>query len=252
MFTTVAFSEILATGGTIAELAAVPDQTHRISGDDLYIGKFNELVGECAIAAQLGNAYLTSPSLRRVARKYIAPLFIHPSSYHIPFTWNWHGESPLPLATNEAVNAFCEESSVSAVHNPTIGMWLADGAITPVKGVIWTIHASASGTFAEKAWTNAALTITPDLPVGKYQIVGARCYMVDGGLFRFNFVGEWNRPGGVCISEYAMASMPWQRNGGMGVWGAFDAILPPTIDLLPQKVAGETAAYLRIDIIKVG
>lgn len=251
MFTTVAFSELLATPAVMAEIAAVPDQTHRTSLDDLYIGKFNELVGECAIGAQIQDAYITSPSLRRVSQKYIAPLFIHPSDYHIPVTWNWHGDSPLPLATNEAVNAFAEESSVSAAHCPTIGMWLSDKEITPVKGVIWTVKASASGTFNQKAWNNVALNITPDLPVGRYQIVGVRCYMVDGGLFRFNFVGDWFRPGGVCISEYAMATMPWQRNGGMGVWGEFDAILQPTIDLLPQAVAGETEAYLRIDLIKV-
>lgn len=251
MHTLVAFSEVPAVAATSGTINAVPDQTHRVSGDDIYIGKFNQLIGECAIGPQITDAYLISPSLRRVARKYVAPLFITPSSYIVPLTWNWHGESPLKLDTNEALNAYATETSLSAVHNDIIGVWLADGPVAPVHGEIWTVHASVSGTFAELAWGNAEMTWTPDLPVGKYQIVGARCYMEEPGLFRFNFVGGFNRPGGVCIHEYHLSTMPWQRNGGMGVWGEFEQVLPPSIDLLPQAVNGETEAYLRIDLIKI-
>lgn len=252
MFTTIAFSEVPAVAGTIGTISGVPDQTHRVSSDDIYIGEFNQLVGECAIGPQITDAYLISPSLRRVARKYIAPLYIEPSTYPIPITWNWHGESPLKLDTNEALNAYVEEVALSAVDNDIIGVWLSKGPIAPIHGEIWTVKVSVSGTFAELAWGNAEGTWTPDLPVGKYQVVGARCYMVGPGLFRFNFVGGYARPGGVCISEEHLSTMPWQRNGGMGVWGEFDSTLPPSFDLLPQSVAGETEAYLRVDLIKIG
>lgn len=251
MFTTIAFSELLATDATIAELAGVPDQTHRVHDDDIYIGKLNKVVGEAAMGAQLGDAYLISPSLRRVARKYIAPLVVLPSTYNFGYLWNWHGESPLGLDTNEALNAFAEESVVSAVDNPTIGVWLADGVITPIHGEIWTVKASATFTVAQKAWTNSELTWTPDLPVGKYQIVGARGYMVYPGLFRFNFVGQAHRPGGVVVNENFLTTLPAQRNGGMGVWGEFEQVLPPSIDCLTAHVAGDTGIYLRIDLIKI-
>lgn len=251
MHTLVAFAECLATAATIQLITGVPDQTHRVSGDDIYIGKWNKLVGECGMGAQISNAYLISPSLRRVSQKYIQELFLHPSTYIHNLTWNWHGESPLSLDTNEALNAYAEESSVSAAHTPIVGAWLADGPVPPVKGEIQTIHASCTGTYSQKVWNYDDLTFTPDLPVGKYQLVGARCYMVAGGLFRFVFPGQGHRPGGLCISESHITSMPWQHNGGMGVWGEFDQILPPGIELLPQAVAGETEAYLRIDLIKV-
>ena len=253
MFTLVAFSEL--AGGTSEELcAAVVDETHRTSGDDLQIGALNKLIAAYAYSHALGDCRLVSPSLRAKADLYITPL-VNDLGGYAPYYHNridYRGDCPITLVTNENLNAYTTVSEVSATQNRVIAIWLADGPITPVKGEILTVKAYATGkTIAEKAWTNFELTWEPDLAVGRYQIVGARCYMVHGGLFRFVPREASNRPGAVCIHESCLTVDEITRKGNMGIWCEFDSTLPPTLDALPNLVAGETEVYLRIDLIKM-
>lgn len=254
MITLVAFSEINA-GATEELCAAVPDQTHYTEGDDLQIGAMPLLVGAYAKAYALGDCRLVSPSIRGKADLYISPLVNDAGGYapYYPRRIDWRGDCPFPLVTGENLNAYTQQTGVAADQNRIVGIWLADAAPTPVKGEIWTVKAYATGkTIVEKAWTSFELTWLPDLPVGRYAIVGARCYMIDGGLFRFVPREAPNRPGGVCLHEHSLVSDPIQRLGNMGVWCEFNSSLPPMLEALPYLVAGSSEVYLRVDLMKVG
>jgi len=253
MFTTVAFSEICE--GTSEELcAAVPDSTHYTSGDDLMIGKYTKLIAMYASGHALGDCRIVSPSLRTKADLYVSPFVNDLGGYapYFPRRIDYRGDCPLTLVTNEMLNVYTTSSEVSATQNRVICIWLGEDTVRPVKGEIWTTSAYATGkTIAEKVWTAFELTWAQDLPVGRYQIVGVRCYMVNGGLFRFVPRDTANRPGGVCVHEKALVSDPIQRYGNLGVWLEFDSTLPPQLEALPNAVAGETEVYLRIDLIRV-
>jgi len=254
MITLVAFSEMNA-GATEELCAAVPDQTHYTEGDDLLIGKLPLLVGAYAKGYAIGDCRLVSPSIRAKADLYVSPLVNDYGGYapFFPRRIDWRGDCPFPLVTGEKLNAYTQQTGVAADQNRIVGVWLAEAAPTPVKGEIWTVKAYATGkTIAEKVWTNFELTWEPDLAMGRYQIVGARCYMIGGGLFRFVPRGAENRPGGVCIHESSLVSDEVQRKGNMGVWCEFDSTLPPSLDALPYLVAGASEVYLRVDLMKVG
>lgn len=253
MWTVEAFQERNTTV-TITELNAVPSQIHFTSDDDLRIGRFNSLIGACAIAFAIGDAYLTSPSMRAVSRCYIAPLY-NPGSgyvkqYNSIFDDRMH--CPIPLETNEALNAFIQRTLDSDVYDPLIGVWLADGPVAPVVGDIRTIKMSATGTYPQLAWTYDKLSIEPDLPTGRYAIVGARAYVTDAiGLVRFVFPDMLQRPGLIAISEAdLMTTEPSFRKGRMGVWGEFETNNPPGIEILPVKDADD--CNMRVDVMKVG
>ena len=252
-FTTIAFAESPA-GATEQLILGVPDQSHRVNGDDIYVGKHNLVIGVYAGGYAIGSARLSAPSLRRVSSLYIAPL-VNDKGGYAQFTtkWlDWRGDSYLPLTTNEALNAYVT-GAVNAAHDACVGVWLANGPVVPVHGEIWTVYASHAVSAVSKTWVNTELTWADDLPVGKYQIVGARAYMVKGGLFRFVFIGEANRPGGVCVHEKHLNEDDVQRKGGMGVWGEFDSITPPSVDVLTELAAGDAGGvYMRIDLIKIG
>jgi len=253
MFTTVAFSETYAAA-TEQLIAGVADQSHRVNGDDIYIGKHNQIVGAYAYGYAIGDCRLSAPSLRRVSTIYIAPLVNDLGGYG-QFTskhLDWRGDCSLPLITNEALNVY-SQGGVNAAHNCLVGVWLAEAPITPVKGGIWTVKASHAVSAVEKAWVNTELTWSDDLPVGRYQIVGARAYMVSGGLFRFVFIGAAHRPGGVCVHEQFLQEDNVQRKGGMGVWGEFDSVTPPSVEVITPLPAGDAGGiYMRIDLIKIG
>ncbi|GAI81524.1 unnamed protein product, partial [marine sediment metagenome] len=161
-------------------------------------------------------------------------------------------DCPLVLTENEALNAYITDVQIDVNQNDLLGVWLADAPIVPIKGEIWTVYAEATGIVAvEKSWVNGEMAWTPDLPVGRYQIVGARCYLGSGGLFRFSFIGQYHRPGGICVHEQNLQEEKIFRVGNLGVWGEFDSINPPSFDVLCQLPAGTTGAYLRIDLIRV-
>lgn len=254
MFTLVAFSEGLGADDTEQLVLGVPDQTHRVHDDDIYIGKFNRIIAASASCVGIQTARLVSPSLRGKSSLYITPL-VNDRGFYAAYTTrhgDWRQDSPIPLVTNEALNAHVSGRDFGSSQRIVIGVWLADGPITPVKGEIWTVYAQAAAVVAEQLkWINAEMDWTPDLPVGRYQIVGARCWMDMGGLFRFSFIGQAERPGAICCHDLSLQEDPQQRLGNLGIWGEFDSVTPPSLDVLTGDSAGTTGAYLRIDLLKI-
>lgn len=254
MFTVVAFSKQHAVANAEEIYPGVPDQTHRVFGNDIYIGKYNKLIGTYAYGQALATARLISPSLRRVSSLYLSPI-VNDLGFYGAYTtrrFDWRGDCPISLDTNEALNAYMTCADAGATYG-TVGAWLADAPTPPVKGEIWTVYAYNDTLLpVVQTWQNAELTWEDDLPVGRYQIVGARCWMAYGGLFRFVFIGEAARPGGVCSHDQNLQEDPVQRLGNMGVWGEFDSTLPPSLDVCTQYDVPEAGVYLRIDLIKIG
>lgn len=255
MFTTVAFQE-RRVATALAELLAVPDETHFTSGDDLRIGKYDRIIGLLCLGNAPADAYVISPSLRALSRVYIAPMIYSAPGYVGLYNYMFDDRSrnPIPVEKGEALNAFFEKSAEDATFDDMIVVWLADAPITPVFGDIRTIKANASGTFPPLVWTNSELSFTPDLPSGVYAIVGARAYLDNSqGIVRFNFREQANRPGVICVEQSGCLSTDREfRKGYLGEYGRFETNNPPSIDVLSHYAAGATDVYMRIDVIKVG
>jgi len=158
-------------------------------------------------------------------------------------------DSPIPLKTNEGMKALMTNGAVSGARG-LVGIWLANGAITKVSGDIRTIKATTTFTPTANEWSSCALDFVQDLPVGDYQVVGARC--IGGstqGLFRLIFVGGIWRPGGVISQMITSPEMKMFRRGNLGVWGTFNSLQPPKLEVL--EVASVANPTLFLDLIKV-
>ena len=133
MHSIVAWSESIDEAGVFANIAAVPDQSIKTSGDYVYVGNYNILIGGMACIGTTGvSARLSSPSLRRINPHYIAPieLDIYPNGIiH-------HGVNPAlgyPLDINEGLEAEVEANPAAAEQH-TVVAWLADQRVQPVQG----------------------------------------------------------------------------------------------------------------------
>lgn len=250
-FSLIAFAQ---TGTTALELqAGVQDEHIKVSGDDITVPKWNKIVGTYFGGYAPGDGYLISPSIRRTARLYLIPMDYVMSSYKRLSRVRWYGDRGITLEVGEKLNAFVQ-SAVNASWFNTVGVWLAD-KIDPVPpGEIYTIKCSITGkTFTQGAWINSGtLSWTPDLPVGKYAIVGCRLYTVYESLFRFVFLDAANRPGGKSVGEDISTTDPVQLGGGMGIWGTFTQDQEPSIDILNMFNTDITEFYARVDVIKIG
>jgi len=249
MFTTIAFCQAAAVT-TEENIAGVADQHARVSGDDIYVGKYNQVVGIVGGGHSAQTLRLVSPSLRRLFNPYVHPLYSGAADAYWFVTPVYKGPNPIPVETNEALNALITVSEVHATPRNFCGVNLSDGPLTPVHGDIRTLVIEADATMTIGVWTNHSLTLPTDLPVGRYQVVGAQCRSNNVGIFRLVPVGADHRPGGLIDAGDKHLDTTGQREGKLGVWCEFDQLTPPTLDVC-MPTAG-TWYSLKLDLIRVG
>lgn len=250
MHTTVAFAEAHTHTVAFQKVDAVSDQHIKVYGEKIYIGEYNHIIGQFACVGVNGlEARLVSPSLRRVNPLYITPVEIAlvPTE---PIAAVYHPESPVKLEVNEALELEIAGTVVGAEELVT-GVFLAPGAVPPVKGEIFTLNCSVNVALVLHAWTYAEITFPDSLPVGNYRVVGARANIANGVLFRLVPVGEAWRPGGICAQAVDDLDPDLQRFGGLGNWFTFNSIQPPGLEVIGSAAVGAADYEVYIDVIKV-
>ncbi|GAI93429.1 unnamed protein product, partial [marine sediment metagenome] len=125
----------------------------------------------------------------------------------------------------------------------------AEGAVTPVTGDIRTLVIEKDADLKIGVWTNHTLTFPIDLPVGRYQVVGAQCRCAEAGIFRLVPVGADHRPGGMIDGNVFRIDTTDQRMGKMGVWCEFDQLTPPSLEICMYHE--EDWYSLKLDLMKV-
>ncbi len=249
MFHTFAWSQSQDTAGVLTLVDAVPDPSMTVSGKNIQVPAYAPmLLGAVGMGANITRAQLQSPSLRRVANMELVPFIptAVPGNMFFPFL---RVQSPIALDVNEQLQCLVAES-VAGAERETVIAWIADKAIDPIAGDIYSLRVTAAATLTANQWTNGALVFDQVLPVGVYAVVGAEFLSTNLQAFRFVFQATTPRPGGLPPSAFSAFTPFGQRNGGWGEWGRFESTNPPTIDFLANGAdAAETGV---IDVIKVG
>ena len=254
-FTLVAFNEERTAITALEPVAGTDDDHVTVQGDDILVPTLNRLVGAYAGHGVTGTtgtpaqAYLSSPNMRRVSRHEIPKLDNFELTPVVDVV-DMFPDSPIPLETGEALNAYLENTAVCALGRCMVGAWLADAALHPLYGDIRTIRATSTITGTLAVWDSGPLALDYDLPVGRYQLVGARCLAgATSQLFRFIFVeGRW-RPGGVSVRVVTDPGIPIFRGGRLGLWGEFTHRQLPRLEVLNVETVADPTVFL--DVIKV-
>ena len=248
-FTTVAWQDSVAGTTAYKQMAAVPDQHVRVAGNLIYVPDLNVLEQYYICGGTIGTgAYLDSPSIRRQNLIDMSPIVAavnNADCMGFPDMFN----TMIPLIAREGLSIQRIESTTTSEVR-TAFVFISDGNMNPTQGAIWTIRATATITSILSTWVNGALTLSQALPVGTYQLVGARCFCATGIVFRLVFPGYAWRPGGLCASAIGAKDPLGQRLGGWGVWGQFTELTPPTIELLAGTAAAQSPVVY-LDVIKV-
>jgi len=253
MFTTIGFLESVDQAGAFNALTALADQHVRVSGDDIQVPTLNQVV---AVSAGVENvaanrARLVSPSLRVRSNYLISPVngatagAVEPGSPHAVVDLR---RSPLALAVGEQLN-FETFANPAAAQIQWGLVWLADAPIAPVAGPMFSIRATSATALVGSVWSNVAVTFDEDLPRGRYQLVGL--WPISAGMIaaRAVFVGGTWRPGALGSDSNNDLGDPMFRNGGLGVFGEFEDIEPPTFDCL--SVSADATQEFYLDLVQV-
>jgi hypothetical protein len=157
------------------------------------------------------------------------------------------GESFLELREDEALNAYAGNSNAGAQQESVL-VFLSDDNVSQVSGRIHTIKATATAPATSYAWAGAQLTLAQSLPVGDYQLVGARCEQANTLSFRFVFIGGIWRPGMVAVGGINAKDPKYARRGMLGIWGTFAHNRVPSVEFFGDGTGGSAVLYL--DLIK--
>lgn len=245
----VAFSESVATTAATQEIAAVQDQHIKTQGDNVYVNEYNRLIGgmACVDAAAL-DVYFTSPTLRRRAPHHLQPitLGIVPGS---PHAYDLFPDRSIPLDIDEQLQVEFMGSAAGATQKSVLA-FLSNQEIRPVVGSIFTARATITLAQVAGAWAFSELTFADELPVGSYDIVGARAVIAGGVAFRFVPVGGTNRPGAPCAQLVSNVDneSPF-RSGRLGVWCSFPHNSVPGVEVLGSAAAGSATYNVFVDLV---
>lgn len=258
MFTTVAYS-MQRVGATAALTVVTPvaDSHVTIDGNNVVVPKeLSKLLGAFAcygtgLAAGAPTlAQLQSPGLRRVFQQDISRMSDSVADV-TDVEVQLYPDSPLPLDPDEGLQAWTAHGAL-ALGETTVGVFLSDGPAAKVSGEIRTIRFTSVCAAVTRVWTLGVLAAVQQLPMGSYNVVGARVInATESGLFRLVFTGYDWRPGGVLThSVIAHEPSPF-REGRLGVWGAFDWMHLPRIEICSMLAAPVANPNVYLDLIKI-
>lgn len=245
-FTLVAFLESPAAA-TLASINGLADPHVRVEKKNIYIpDALPLLAGYYVLGDGITQARLESPSLRTLANLDVCPYDVGTEPLTSP---KMHPlfRSPKALVGSEGLNL-----KATSATDPfrTIGLiWLADAAIAPVTGDIFTVRATATQLLVAETWVNGTISFDQTLPAGRYQVVGMRAKSDGLIAARLVFPGQAWRPGCIGNDDDADIMPAIFRRGALGVWGEFEHDTPPTVDFL--SIGTEQAETVWLDLIKI-
>lgn len=250
MHHTAVFRQLVDPANGFTFIDAVRDTALFTSGDDLRVPEeIANLIGAVALIndASGARARIESPSLRSLVNIDIEPIVLA-AVLGSPPEALFHPRSPIALVADEAININMLSDPAAAVEH-VAGIWLSEGPIQPVDGNIVTVRATSAVAQTVSGWVGGALTFSQTLPAGKYQIVGWVARSTDGILARLVFPGGRWRPGVPVINAIGDRVLREQRYGNLGVFGEFEHLLPPEVEMFGGVAAAQVHLF---DLIKVG
>lgn len=244
-----AFYESKDPGGALLPLNVVREEMFFTVGDDFRVpDALPNIIGAAALFndASAVRGQVQSPSLRVLANLDIEPIILA-AVFGAPPEVLFHGESPIPLTPDEALNFAAESDPAGVVAHYGL-VWLSDGPQSPVSGRMFSVRATATVQQTVDTWENGNLVFAQALPAGTYQVIGMRARSSDGVGARLVFPEQVARPGVPVVNAIGDEDPTSFRFGKCGVFGEFPHTNPPTVDVLGGVAA---AQYFIFDLLRV-
>jgi hypothetical protein len=201
-----------------------------------------------ACGPSLTQVRLQAPSLNRLWPLDVNPIDVNATPRYPTRIFDRSG-SPLRLVPDEQISIQFAEDGAGATRG-TIGLWLCRGPLVPLTGEFFTIRATNASTLVANTWTNGALTLSQNLPSGRYAIVGFSARSAGLQMARLVFVGGRWRPGVVGSTAVGTDGYYLFRHGNAGIFGEFDHNNVPSVDFLSNSADSSQEVFL--DLMKIG
>ena len=242
------YSSSVASASANQQLTQVSDPVVAASNSGFLVPPvINKVIRVIGVGNLLNRAQLNSGSLRDFTPWDITPVNVG-TAIESPVRELWLNDNPIPLVTNEELDAYATNSGSTATQT-SLGVVFADQATTPYRGRMFSVHFSNTITLVAHAFTSFSPTLDNGLPSGTFAIVGARVNSASGLFFRFiPRGGPAYRPGSTMIQAYDQAPNMNDRYGKMGIWLSFTNTTLPQIECF--ALSADTAVDGFIDLVQ--
>jgi hypothetical protein len=245
-FYVAAWRESTAAMTALDYIAALVDQKIRTQNDSIIVPeKWPNIGGVYAGGAGIARCQIDAPSLRSTFLPDIKPVDVsaEPTS-NPPFAKMF--DNPLMLKPSEELKATIIHANT---EYDTVAVWLMDTIDDAPTGEIFTVRFTGATTLTANAWTLVPLTISQQLPVGNYAVVGMRADAAGGILARLVFSDDDSRPGVICFDAVSDLEPEIFRYGNLGKFGEFTNLTIPQAEFL--STSADTAEVIELDLIKL-
>lgn len=193
------------------------------------------------------DARINAPSLRTVFLPSLDPTSATVLPANVPPINVFQDMGP-EIQFSEGLSVEASRDAVAASEAVAL-LWVSPNRPRPTAGPILTLKATGTITGATGTWVNGAITLSQNLPVGRYQVVGMGAYGTALVAARLVFQNGGLRPGVLAQGSVGEWSNDPFRRGGMGVFGEFTNITIPSVDIFVN--GANTAQTFFFDLVKV-
>jgi len=245
-FHTLAWNRTAAGAETNIDSAPVTDDIFQIQNAHFFMPDDLQIVKIFASGLTLTRARLRSAKLQQTNPNYIRPInqaLLPANNANV----DWFYDNPISLP--QADELILEGTVSGAGENFFVGFLRKNYQPIPA-GDRYTIRRTGTTAAVDAAWTTLTQTVETNLPVGQYAIIGAEVQSTNIIGFRYIVDNQWYRPGNIGISSVANRNN-WQDYAGrMGVWGVFNTLSYPRLQVLCDGADASFEEYIRV--VRVG
>lgn len=241
------YSASVGAGLTNVDTAAVQDGQLTIVNGHFVLPRQGQMLYAVGIGTNMSRARLNTPKMRYVGLPSIVPINTGTAVPSPANVVDWTAQNVLL----DPIDEVAVETSQTDAGAQTMKVLVGFGfAFRPVPAQpTFRIRATAAITATTTTWTNGSLTLDQTLPRGTYLVVGMDA--IGTNLFgaRLVFSGSNFRPG--CVARNAATSLqnPLFTSQKLGVFGSFDSINLPTLDII--ALGANTSQEIFLDLIRM-
>lgn len=199
------------------------------------------------IGANMDRVRLNTPKARYVGLPSMTPVNVGAT---VPSPPNVYDATDGPISIPRADEIAMESTNVGAgAENHAILVVFGFGQRMIPEGQRYRIRGTAAITASAGTWQNGSIVLDTVLPAGMYALVGLD--VVGTNLFaaRLVFPGASFRPGCLCRNSAGVIPATQFRSGPLGVYGEFDSVNVPNLDVL--SLGANTSQVVYMDVIRI-
>lgn len=242
-----AFNSSLAAS-TLAQISAVTDGILAIQNNNFILQEPHSLVFAAAMSADLQRARIVTPKMRQITTPWIRPIRSAAVPAAEPRVADYRS-NPFMLREREEISVEGFQSNVGA-QEVTALLGIDWGNIPMPSGDTYRMRGTSTTAAVADTWTQIAVTWQDSIPVGRYAVVGLEVQSANARAARLILENQYPRPG--AISTVAIGDMQHEmfRMGGLGVWGYFNSVRMPNVEVFAN--AADAAHEVYLDLTRVG